>query len=136
MSIDAELRNGDITAAEAQLRRIQLEKENQFFGAMDGAMKFVKGDAIAGLIIVAINLIGGIGVGLLSKGMPIEAALNVYSRLTVGDGLVSQIPALLLSMCAGTIITRVNSGKNADLGSEILAQLAGLVCACSTPPPR
>lgn len=123
MSIDAELRNGDIDAATAQRKRGQLEKENQFFGAMDGAMKFVKGDAIAGLIIVAINLVGGLVVGVVVNDMPFEAALNLYSRLTVGDGLVGQIPALIVAMCAGTIITRVNSGKNLDLGSDIIDQL-------------
>ena len=124
MSIDAELRNGDIDAASAQFKRAQLEKENQFFGAMDGAMKFVKGDAIAGLIIVAINIIGGLSVGMLVQNMPVDAALNVYSRLTVGDGLVGQIPALIVALCAGTIITRVNSGKDSDLGTDIVAQLA------------
>ncbi|MEM7425498.1 MAG: flagellar biosynthesis protein FlhA [Pseudomonadota bacterium] len=138
MSIDSELRAGDITPEEAQAKRAQLEKENQFFGAMDGAMKFVKGDAIAGLIVIAINLIGGISIGMIGENMSAGAAVNVYSRLTVGDGLVSQIPALIVALCAGTIITRVNAGQDSDLGTDIFRQLAshsksmflgaGLVC--------
>ncbi len=123
MSIDAELRNGDIDGPTAQRKRAKLDRENQFFGAMDGAMKFVKGDAIAGLIIVAINLIGGLSVGMLVNGMPLDAAVSLYSRLTVGDGLIGQIPALIVALCAGTIITRVNSGKDSDLGTEIVSQL-------------
>ncbi|PHP66478.1 EscV/YscV/HrcV family type III secretion system export apparatus protein [Zhengella mangrovi] len=125
MSIDAELRSGDIDGETAQRKRAELDKENQFYGAMDGAMKFVKGDAIAGLIIVAINLIGGLTTGMMVHGLPAEAAVNVYSRLTVGDGLVSQIPALIVAMCAGIITTRVNSGSGGDLGSDIFNQLAG-----------
>jgi type III secretion protein V len=123
MSIDAELRNGDIDAETAQRKRSQLERENQFFGAMDGAMKFVKGDAIAGLIIVAINLVGGLAIGMLVDKLPVGAAIDVYSRLTVGDGLISQIPALIVALSAGTIITRVNSGKDNDLGKDIVNQL-------------
>lgn len=123
MSIDSELRSGDITPAQAQLKRAQLEKENQFFGAMDGAMKFVKGDAIAGLVVVAINLIGGITIGMVSQGLSAGDAVNVYSRLTVGDGLISQIPALIVAMVAGTIVTRVTSGKGNDLGTDIVQQL-------------
>jgi type III secretion protein V len=123
MSIDSELRSGDITPAQAQMKRAQLEKENQFFGAMDGAMKFVKGDAIAGLVVVAINLIGGITIGMVSQGLSAGDAVNVYSRLTVGDGLISQIPALIVAMVAGTIVTRVTSGKGNDLGTDIVQQL-------------
>ena len=125
MSIDAELRAGDIDPIEAKQRRNQLEKENQFFGAMDGAMKFVKGDAIAGLIIIAINLIGGMAIGVVGEGMSAGEAASVYSRLTVGDGLVAQIPALLLAMCAGAVITRVTNGQQLDLGSDIAGQLLG-----------
>lgn len=125
MSIDAELRAGDITSEEAGIRRRKLEKENQFFGAMDGSMKFVKGDAIAGLIIIAINLVGGISIGILNEGMSAAEAGQVYSRLTVGDGLVSQLPALIMAICAGTIITRVTTEKRKDLGSDITEQLVG-----------
>jgi type III secretion protein V len=125
MSIDAELRAGDITSEEAAKRRRKLEKENQFFGAMDGSMKFVKGDAIAGLIIIAINLVGGISIGILNEGMSAAEAGSVYSRLTVGDGLVAQLPALIMAICAGTIITRVTTETEQDLGSDISEQLVG-----------
>ncbi len=125
MSIDSELRAGDITSEEAAFRRRKLEKENQFFGAMDGSMKFVKGDAIAGLIIIAINLVGGISIGILSKGLSAGEAAQVYSTLTVGDGLVSQLPALIMAICAGTIITRVTTEDQKDLGSDITEQLVG-----------
>lgn len=125
MSIDAELRAGDITSEEATKRRRKLEKENQFFGAMDGSMKFVKGDAIAGLIIIAINLVGGISIGILNEGMSAAEAGSVYSRLTVGDGLVAQLPALIMAICAGTIITRVTTENEQDLGSDITEQLVG-----------
>jgi type III secretion protein V len=125
MSIDAELRAGDIDPAEARERRRNLDKENQFFGAMDGAMKFVKGDAIAGLLIVVVNLIGGISIGALQKGMPLPQAVSTYSLLTIGDGLVAQIPALLLALCSGAIVTRVTTDQGADLGGDIAAELAG-----------
>ncbi|MEZ5840546.1 MAG: type III secretion system export apparatus subunit SctV [Hyphomicrobiales bacterium] len=125
LSIDAELRAGDITQDEARRRRRQIERENQFFGAMDGAMKFVKGDAIAGLIIIAVNLLGGIGVGTIQHGMSAGQAVDVYSRLTVGDGLVAQIPALFLALCAGAVITRVTADDKADLGTDIARQLIG-----------
>jgi type III secretion protein V len=123
MSIDADLRNGDIDQAEARRRRRLLEKESSFFGAMDGAMKFVKGDAIAGLIIIFVNLIGGIAVGTLQHGMTMGQAVQVFSLLTVGDGLVSQIPALFVSITAGTVVTRVTSEASDTLGNEIGAQL-------------
>ncbi|WP_406854817.1 FHIPEP family type III secretion protein [Alsobacter sp. KACC 23698] len=125
MSIDAELRAGDIDPSEARQRRRNLDKENQFFGAMDGAMKFVKGDAIAGLLIVVVNLIGGITIGALQKGMPLPQAVSTYSLLTIGDGLVAQIPALLLALCSGAIVTRVTTDQGADLGGDIAAELAG-----------
>ncbi len=124
MSIDADLRAGTIDQDEARRRRQQIDKENQFFGAMDGAMKFVKGDAITGLLIVAVNLIGGLVVGVAQHKMPIGAAASTYSLLTIGDGLVSQIPALIIAMSAGIIITRVTSSDNQnDLGTEIVAEL-------------
>ena len=125
MSIDAEMRAGDITQAEATARRKILDKQNQFYGAMDGSMKFVKGDAIAGIIIVFINLIGGIAVGVLQQGREINDALQLYTLLTVGDGLVAQIPALFMAICAGTVVTRVNADDNSDLGTDIARQLAG-----------
>ncbi|TLX58649.1 EscV/YscV/HrcV family type III secretion system export apparatus protein [Stutzerimonas nosocomialis] len=124
MSIDNDLRNGDIDQAQARLRRADLERESQLFGAMDGAMKFVKGDAIAGLVILAVNLIGGLLIGMLDRGMAFSEAVHTYSLLTVGDGLIAQIPALLIAVAAGTVVTRVkNEGSEQDLGSEIFQQL-------------
>ncbi|MDF0733060.1 type III secretion system export apparatus subunit SctV [Pseudomonas entomophila] len=124
MSIDNDLRNGDIDQAEARRRRSRLERESQMFGAMDGAMKFVKGDAIAGLVILAVNLLGGMLIGMVERDMPFGTAVHTYSLLTVGDGLIAQIPALLISVAAGTVVTRVNSdGASGDLGSEIIRQL-------------
>ena len=123
MAIDADLRSGEITQAEARERRTQLSKESQFYGAMDGAMKFVKGDAIAGLIITAVNLIGGIAVGSFQKGLGMGEAVAVYSILTIGDGLVAQIPALFTSIACGTIVTRVTTDDKSNLGSDISRQL-------------
>ncbi|MEP5376020.1 MAG: flagellar biosynthesis protein FlhA, partial [Hyphomicrobiales bacterium] len=123
MSIDADVRAGIVNAEEGEKMRRRLDKDSQFFGAMDGAMKFVKGDAIAGLIIIAINLIGGIAVGVVSHGMTFGGAVSIYSLLTIGDGLVAQIPALLMSMCAGVIVTRVASPDNVDLGTDIAGEL-------------
>ncbi|MBD8203680.1 type III secretion system export apparatus subunit SctV [Pseudomonas viridiflava] len=124
MSIDNDLRNGDIDQAEARRRRSRLERESQMFGAMDGAMKFVKGDAIAGLVILFVNLLGGMMIGMVERGMPFAQAAHTYSLLTVGDGLIAQIPALLISVAAGTVVTRVNSdGEERDLGTEIVRQL-------------
>ena len=123
MSIDADIRAGVMDAEAGEAMRRRLDKDSQFFGAMDGAMKFVKGDAIAGLIIIAINLIGGIAVGVVSHGMTFGGAVSIYSLLTIGDGLVAQIPALLMSMCAGVIVTRVASPDNVDLGTDIAREL-------------
>ncbi|WP_439373189.1 type III secretion system export apparatus subunit SctV [Bradyrhizobium sp. DASA03120] len=123
MAIDAELRNGHMDQHEARRRRAALEQESQLHGAMDGAMKFVKGDAIAGLIVICINMLGGITIGLLSKGMPLEEALHQYTILTIGDALISQIPALLLSITAATIVTRVNGPSRLNLGGDIISQL-------------
>ncbi|WP_342234465.1 type III secretion system export apparatus subunit SctV [Inquilinus sp. OTU3971] len=123
MSIDGELRSGDIDLAEATRRRQTLEKESQLYGAMDGAMKFVKGDAIAGLIIVAVNLIGGLAVGMLQHGMSLGQAMHVYSLLTIGDGLVSQIPALFVAITSGTIVTRVTTAESRNLGADIAHQI-------------
>lgn len=126
MSIDSDLRGGLIDGLEAKRRRDSLSRESQLYGAMDGAMKFVKGDAIAGLVIVAVNLLGGLAVGTLKHGMSASEAIPVYSVLTIGDGLVAQIPALLISLTAGMIVTRVNSDskpENANVGREMAEQI-------------
>lgn len=124
MSIDADLRAGAFDLDEARRRRAQLQTESKLYGAMDGAMKFVKGDAIAGLIITAINIIAGIIIGVLQKNMPAGDAAQTYTLLTIGDGLVSQIPALLIATTAGIVVTRVSSEDNADhLGSDIFGQI-------------
>ncbi|UPJ51784.1 type III secretion system export apparatus subunit SctV [Bradyrhizobium sp. 200] len=124
MAIDAELRNGDIDQPEARRRRGRLERESQLYGAMDGAMKFVKGDAIAGLVVIAVNLIGGIAVGTLGRGMPLAQAVHEYTLLTIGDALISQIPALMLSITAATVVTRVTGDSKLDLGRDIASQLS------------
>ena len=123
MSIDADLRAGNLTVKDAQARRSVIEKESQLFGAMDGAMKFVKGDAIASLIMTAINIIAGILIGVTQKGMAIDKAVTTYSILTIGDGLVSQIPALLISICAAMIITRAGSEEGTGLGGDVVEQI-------------
>ena len=125
MSIDADLRAGNIDLETAKKKRGNLEKENQLYGSMDGAMKFVKGDAIAGLIITAINIVAGLAIGVTQKGMDISKAVKTYSILTIGDGLVSQIPALLISITAGIIVTRVSSDNSPPLGKDIGDQLLG-----------
>ncbi len=123
MSIDADIRAGAITVDEgAELRR-QLDRESQFFGSMDGAMKFVKGDAIAGIIIILINLVAGISVGVTLHNYSFGEAASVYSLLTVGDGLVAQVPALLMSLCAGMIVTRISSRDGNDLGTDIFGEI-------------
>ncbi|HXV29582.1 MAG TPA: flagellar biosynthesis protein FlhA [Sinorhizobium sp.] len=124
LAIDSDLRNGHITAEAAQKRRAQLERESQFFGAMDGAMRFVKGDAIAGLVIVAVNLIGGLAIGIFQRGLSFSESLQLYSLLSVGDGLVSQIPSMLMAVAAGTVVTRVSDDNNSSLGIDIGRQLA------------
>ncbi|AHD05942.1 flagellar biosynthesis protein FlhA [Paenibacillus larvae] len=121
MSIDADLNAGLINEQEARTRRQKIEKEADFYGAMDGATKFVKGDAIAGIIILLINIIGGLIIGMTMKGMSLAEAAETYSILTIGDGLVSQIPALLISTAAGIIVTRATSEGN--LGSDITDQI-------------
>ncbi|AUZ74640.1 SctV family type III secretion system export apparatus subunit AscV [Aeromonas hydrophila] len=123
MSIDGDMRAGVIDVHEARERRSVIEKESQMFGSMDGAMKFVKGDAIAGLIIIFVNILGGVTIGVTQKGLSAADALQLYSILTVGDGMVSQVPALLIAITAGIIVTRVSSEESADLGSDIGAQV-------------
>ncbi|MEL6218367.1 MAG: flagellar biosynthesis protein FlhA [Pseudomonadota bacterium] len=124
MSVDADVRAGLIDQAEAKDQREVLEQETKLFGAMDGAMKFVKGDAIAGLVITVINLLGGIGIGMAQLGYSFDEALGLYALLTIGDGLVAQIPALLISVSAGTIVTRVTNPRGMDLGTEIGEQIS------------
>jgi type III secretion protein V len=136
MSIDGDMRAGTIDMDEAKRRRGLVEKESQLYGAMDGAMKFVKGDAIAGLIIVAVNLLGGILIGTLQRGMTAADAAKVYSILTIGDGLIAQIPALFIAICAGIIVTRVQTGDGPsnvgkDIGAQILAQPRALLIAAA-----
>ena len=125
MSIDSDLRGGDIDRNEARRQRGRLTLESHLYGAMDGAMKFVRGDAISSIMIIAINLIGGLAIGLMQHGLSLSQAVETYSLLTVGDGLVAQIPALLVSVAAGTVVTRVGTSGKLDLGTEILQQLTG-----------
>ncbi|MDP1920699.1 MAG: type III secretion system export apparatus subunit SctV [Myxococcales bacterium] len=124
MSIDADLRAGSIDMEEGKRKRRDLERESQLFGAMDGAMKFVKGDAIAGIIITVINVVGGLAIGVAQKGMAVGDAAKKYSLLTIGDGLVGMIPAILISTAAGIIVTRVGGEEEgAHLGKDIGGQL-------------
>ncbi|NRB24682.1 type III secretion system export apparatus subunit SctV [Shewanella sp.] len=119
MSIDGDMRAGVIDVNEARERRSVIERESQMYGSMDGAMKFVKGDAIAGLVIIFVNILGGVTIGITQKGMSAADALQLFSVLTIGDGLVSQIPALLIAITAGMIVTRVDNDNASDMGSEI-----------------
>lgn len=121
MSIDAEFNAGLISEPEARERRRRLQREADFFGAMDGASKFVRGDAIAGVVITLVNIIGGLAIGALQKGMPVAEALRTYTILTIGDGLVAQIPAVLISTAAGILVTRATS--DASFGSELSRQV-------------
>lgn len=120
MSIDSEFNAGLITEEEARGRRRQIQREADLFGAMDGASKFVRGDAIASIIIIIINILGGLAIGLVQKSMPIEEALQVYTLLTVGDGLVTQVPALLVSTATGILVTRATS--DASFGKDLSRQ--------------
>ena len=121
MAIDADLNAGLITDTQARERRAEVSAEADFYGAMDGASKFVKGDAIAGIIIIIINIGGGIAIGILQRGLSITEALDTYALLTIGDGLVTQIPALLMAVSTGMIVTRSNA--ESDIGSTASAQL-------------
>jgi type III secretion protein V len=126
MAIDAELRSGSIDGGEARRRRRALSRESQFYGSMDGAMKFVKGDVVASLIITVINILAGLAIGVGQKGLPVIVALKRYGLLTIGDGLVSQIPALILSTAAGVLVTRTASEEpDTPLGEELSRQLFG-----------
>jgi type III secretion protein V len=127
MAIDAELRSGSIDGNEARRRRRLLQRESQFYGAMDGAMKFVKGDVVASIVIVVVNALGGLAIGVAMRGMPVGDALRRYGLLTIGDGLVTQIPALVLSTAAGILVTRVASEEaDTPLGEELARQLLGV----------
>src|SRR5579872_3216347 len=131
MAIDSDLNAGLITQDEARLRRAEVRAEADFYGAMDGASKFVRGDATAGILILVINIIGGLAIGTLSHGLSFSDAAHLYTLLTIGDGLVAQIPALLLSTAVAIIVTRMSRPQ--DLGGELrkqlLAQPRGLAVA-------
>lgn len=121
MAIDADLNTGAITDQEAMARRDKIQQESAFFGSMDGATKYVKGDATAGLIITAINLVGGMAMGVLQQGLSIQEALQTYTILTIGDGLVSQIPSMLISIATGILVTKAS--KAANIGDIMISQL-------------
>lgn len=135
MSIDADVRAGVLSSVQAQKRRQLLEQESQLHGAMDGAMKFVKGDAIASIVIALVNILAGIAIGTLMHDMSLGAALQRYAILTVGDGMVSQIPSLLVSIAAGIVITRVGTGNRRDaqlanqIGEQLMAHPRALIIA-------
>ncbi len=122
MSIDADLNAGLINDQEARRRRKEIEQEADFYGAMDGASKFVRGDAIAGIIITLINILGGLLIGMIQKGLDISTAAKYYTMLTIGDGLLTQIPALIISTAAGMIVTR-SSGNEENMGAEVAKQM-------------
>ncbi|MDE5716667.1 MAG: flagellar biosynthesis protein FlhA [Lachnospiraceae bacterium] len=123
MAIDADLNTGAITDEEAKRRREKIQEESTFFGSMDGAVKYVKGDATAGLVITFINIVGGISFGVFRQGLEMTEALNKYTILTIGDGLVSQIPSLLISLATGILVTK--GSKEADFGTVLISQLFG-----------
>jgi flagellar biosynthesis protein FlhA len=133
MAIDADLNAGHITEQQARQRRDEISQEADFYGAMDGASKFVRGDAIAGIIITFVNVLGGLYVGMFEHKMTLLNCLDVYTKLTIGDGLVSQVPAFIVSLAAGLIVTRTSSRK--DLGDEMLSQIfanpKALIVACA-----
>ncbi len=121
MAIDADLNTGAITDAEAKIRREKIQAESAFFGSMDGATKYVKGDATAGLIITMVNIVGGLIMGMTREGLDMTTALNKYAIITIGDGLVSQIPSLLISLSTGIMVTKVS--KEADVGDLLMKEL-------------
>ena len=124
MSIDADMRAGILDATQARDKRLLLTKESELYGSMDGAMKFVKGDAIAGIVITLINIIGGLIIGIAQHGMSASVAAKTYSLLSIGDGLVSQVPAILIAITAGIVTTRVSSNESdSNLGKEISSQI-------------
>ena len=124
MAIDADLNTGTINEKQARERRDKIQQESSFFGAMDGATKYVKGDATVGIVVTLINLVGGIAMGMTRQGLTVGDALNQYGILTIGDGLVSQIPSLLISLATGILVTKAS--KEADFGDTLIHQLFGL----------
>lgn len=124
MAIDADLNTGAIDDEEAMKRREKIQQESAFFGSMDGAVKYVKGDATAGLVITAVNIIGGVAMGMIRQGLEFGEAIDKYSVLTIGDGLVSQIPSLLISLSTGILVTKAS--KDADFGEVLISQLFGI----------
>ena len=121
MAIDADLHAGLIDQHEAHRRRDQVYRQADFFGAMDGASRFIRGDAIAGVVILLVNIGGGLLLGMINHGMSLGEAVNVFTKLTIGDGLVSQVPAFLTSLAAGLIVTR--SSSSTDLSRDVVGQL-------------
>jgi type III secretion protein V len=138
LAIDADLRAGHIDAGEARRRRAALARESQLYGSMDGAMKFVKGDAVAGLVVLVVNIAGGLLIGVFQRGMELGAAARTYTVLTIGEGLVAQIPALIISTAAGIIVTRVASEDEGrpsplgrDIGREVMAHPRAIAVAAA-----
>ncbi len=123
MSLDADIRSGSLDPANGRKKRAEIQTESRFYGALDGAMKFVKGDAIAGLIITFVNICGGLLIGVALQGLEIDVALRKYTVLTIGDGLLSQIPSLLNSVAAGLVVTRVQVDENSSLAADLLSQV-------------
>lgn len=123
MAIDADLRAGMLDAVQARDKRAMIQKESELYGAMDGAMKFIKGDVIAGIVISFVNIVGGLIIGVAMHNMTLSQSAHVYTILSIGDGLVSQIPSLLISLTAGIVTTRVTNDNNTNLGKEIATQL-------------
>src|SRR5207237_8358855 len=121
MAVAADLNAGIITEPQARQRREAIAQEADFYGAMDGASKFVRGDAIAGIVITFVNIIGGLYVGMVEHGWPVMDCLKLYTKLTIGDGLVSQVPAFIVSLGAGLIVTR--SSSKANLGEAMISHL-------------
>jgi flagellar biosynthesis component FlhA len=124
MAIDAEIRSGLLDPEGARRKRAEVQSESRFYGALDGAMKFVKGDAVAGIVITVVNITGGLLVGLLVHNLDLDVALRRYTLLTIGDGLLSQIPSLLNSVAAGLVVTRVQVDESSSLARDLLSQLA------------
>lgn len=134
LAIETDLRSKSISPRELTLRRQELEERSMYYGSLDGAMKFVRGDAVAALVITAINITGGTLVGVLRKGLSVEEALNLYGRLTVGDGLATMIPALLISTAAGLLVTRVAQGQSQrglaeQIGGQLVSEPKALIAA-------
>ena len=132
MAIDADLNAGLLTSEEAKQRRDDIAKEADFYGSMDGASKFVKGDAIAGILILLINIIGGLVIGIAQHDLPVSIAAENYIILSVGDGLVAQIPSFLLAIATAIIVTRVSTSQDLSkqIGSQIGVKQAWLPSAC------